>query len=269
MSGLTFGIGPAGHDSWEPNVVERFRGRISDLLGQEVSTRVTTTYLELLEELSAGGTQLAWLPPAIFARAEEVHGGRLLAVCTRVKTPGYRGVLFVRADSSIASPDDLSGSTVAWVDPASSAGYLYPRWSLLQRGIDPERIFREQRMLGTHGAVVRAVSEGDVDVGATYLNLGPSTREPTVPHSAAGWTGKGLSDDFRPVLMTPIIPNDVICASKELSPSKGQEITAALFQFHETEDGAAILRDLFQADRFGPGRSADYATVRAAFRLIP
>jgi phosphonate transport system substrate-binding protein len=269
MDVLGFGVGPAGRESWEPDAPERFGKQLSSLLGRPVETRVAESYVELLDRLRSSQTQLAWLPPAVFARAEEEYGARMVATCVRMKTLGYRGVLFVRSDSTMNEPEDLAGSSVAWVDPASAAGYLYPRWTLLRHGLDPRHLFRQEKMLGTHGSVVRAVDTGEVDVGATYLNLGPSDADPPLARSTAGWTALAASDRFRPVLVSPLIPNDVICCHHGMAPTECHAISEILFRFHRSEQGADILEGLFQAARFGPGRSADYATVRAALRLIP
>ena len=59
---------------------------------------------------------------------------------------------------------------VGWVDPDSCGGYLFPRAALAERGFDPKKHFKEEKLLGSHGAVVRAVESGDIDCGATYLN---------------------------------------------------------------------------------------------------
>ena len=79
---------------------------------------------------------------------------------TCARTPGSRRV------------EDLRGKTIAFVDPASSSGYIYPMVLLIQKGLvknrDPKTFFREVVFSGAHDASMRALLNGHVDAIASF-----------------------------------------------------------------------------------------------------
>ena len=77
----------------------------------------------------------------------------------------------------ITFPDDyrveeLRGRTIAFVDPASSSGYIYPMVLLIRRGLvrdrDPKTFFKDALFAGTHEAALRALLQGRVDAAASF-----------------------------------------------------------------------------------------------------
>src|SRR5204862_4784158 len=78
----------------------------------------------------------------------------------------------VRKESGIKSVEELRGKTIAFVDPASSSGYIYPMVLLVQRGLvrnrDPKTFFREVVFSGAHDASMRALLNGHVDAIASF-----------------------------------------------------------------------------------------------------
>ena len=62
--------------------------------------------------------------------------------------------------------------TVAFVDPASSSGYIYPMVLLIKQGLvrdrDPKSFFKDALFAGTHDAALRAVAQGRVDAAASF-----------------------------------------------------------------------------------------------------
>src|SRR5258708_931375 len=130
-----------------PAALERFGAQLAHEIGEPITVGVVPTYAALEAALAAGEAQLAWLPPILRDGASE-----------------YCSVLFVRADSDVFTLSDLRGSTVAWVDLCSAAGYLLPRLHLVAEGLRLESLFGQERFLGSHDAVVRAVFDGTADV---------------------------------------------------------------------------------------------------------
>src|SRR5262245_54373726 len=99
-------------------------------LEQDVQARVAPSYDSLVGDMERDRVQVAWMSPALLVLAEERLSLRPLVSTVRGDKTGYRSVLFVSRESIWQSLDELAGKTVAWVDPSSAAGYLYPRLHL-------------------------------------------------------------------------------------------------------------------------------------------
>jgi phosphonate transport system substrate-binding protein len=82
------------------------------------------------------------------------------------KQPHYKSTIITRPDSGIENLGDLRGKTLAFVDPTSTSGYLYPRKGLVEAGLDPDKDLGRTTFAGGHDAVALAVKNGTVDAGA-------------------------------------------------------------------------------------------------------
>ncbi|HJL14100.1 MAG TPA: phosphate/phosphite/phosphonate ABC transporter substrate-binding protein [Sandaracinaceae bacterium LLY-WYZ-13_1] len=257
---LTLATGPVLLDDEGESLRRRLAMRLVDSLHRPVAVVPTRTYAEVAAMIARGDAQLAWLPPAIFVRAEADPGVRVLAAVERSRGAGYRGVLFAPAAAPIHELSDLEGSRVAWVDRDSCAGHLFPRLALRQRGLEPSELFGEEIFAGSHGSAVRAVMNGDADVGATHAQ----TLDDGQTLMLAGWQPYAGNDGMRPLLVTDPIPSDVICAAADLDDETRGAVREALLSLHDA--GEELLDELFGGPRLVPASSDDYEPVRAAMK---
>ncbi len=255
---LRVGVGPIAAGAARQALRDRAREVLSRALDEEITLEASPNYVELAKTMD-GSADIVWLPPALCVRALD-RGMTLLLASVRDAGTQYHGALFVPASSLRYRPEDLDGLRVAWVDADSCGGYLFPRAALAERGFDPKKHFKEEKMLGSHGAVVRAVDAGEVDCGATYLNsmLDGSTQ--------AGWTREGKTA-MRAVLVSRPIPADALCAAPSLSAERRERIASVLGELHDNPDGSQILRELFQVTRLEPTSPMRYETVRNAMKM--
>lgn len=241
-------------------VRESFAEALGGVLGDPVEIVALADYDALGDALVRGDVDFAWLPPAVYV-AIESSGVELLLACARVAGASYRAALFARADSSIRAPTDLWGTRVAWVHERSAAGYLFPRMELKIQGLKPDEVFDEQHVLGSHGAVVRAVALGEADVGATYVTIDAGGRP-----VRRGWESEVASDAMRAVLLTEPIPSDVVCAAAGVDKGRRAALTDALMALHDTAAGRRALASFFGAERLEATLPSHYDAIRAAYR---
>ncbi len=79
----------------------------------------------------------------------------------------YHSHIFVRKDSGIKGVKDLKGKVMAYVDKATTAGYIFPVAYLRDNGVaDIDNFFSEHFFTGSHDAAIFAVLDGRADVGA-------------------------------------------------------------------------------------------------------
>ncbi len=269
MARLRFGIGPVG--GGDGALLRRAADVLTRVAATGIDLVVASTYAELLASLGRDELQIAWLPPILCVRAIDA-GATLLLGAVRGEGKLYHGALFVLPGSRARTAHDLRGTRVAWVDPDSCGGYLFPRLALTETGLDPTTLFAREVVLGSHGAVVEAVARGEVDCGATYLELHDGQT------ANAGWTrpggadaagGAGGPDAMRTVLVSPPIPTDALCASASLGRAARDRLSDALGALHRDRDGAEVVRALFQVSRFEPALPRHYDLVRRALNLGP
>jgi phosphate/phosphite/phosphonate ABC transporter binding protein len=264
MKKITFGIGPVALGEGGKELRERFAKLLARTFNLRVTLVTARSYTRLMRRCLNGELDLAWLPPAVFVRVmDQMHSTQLLLGVER-RPPGfYRGAIFARPDSDITTPEDLEDTVVAWVDPNSAAGFLFPRFALMSRGLHPDRIFAQEEFFRSHEAVVRAVESGNVDVGATYVRN--VADDPSSAVLSAGWTDHGA--EMRVVLETRTIPHDVVCAPLSLGDDLQEKVVEAFSKIHEAEDGKAVLRGILQVERFVKPDPAAYQIVRSALNV--
>lgn len=137
-------------------------------LGLEIEIDVTTNYTAAILAMKYGHIDMAWFGPFSYILAAEEAGAEAIVNGVRRDTGNstYRTIFITKAGSGIETLDDLRGHTFAFVDPASTSGYLIPMKILLENDINPEDDFPTWYYAGTHNAVQLAVKQGTVDAGA-------------------------------------------------------------------------------------------------------
>jgi len=266
MERLVFATGPIARAESRKRPRLAFRRTLSSELDLEVVVVVASTYAELSGLIARGHAHVAWLPPAVCVRTCTEHPVEILLRSVRPAGDCFRGALFVKTDSPWQRLEDLRGSRVAWVDYDSCSGYLFPRLTLLDRGIEPESWFAGQYVLGSHDAVIRAVAVDRADVGATFVDgAGQGNGEARYP----GWSLSVDASDMRIIAVSDPIPSDTICVLESLPSDLKVRLTEALTTMHTEEAGADVLRGLFGADRFELAEEADYEAVRRAVLAAP
>jgi phosphonate transport system substrate-binding protein len=244
MGVLRFGVGPIAAGDERAKIRLHAESALARAIASHAILVVTQSYKELEDALERGDVDLAWLPPALCVRAID-RGATLLLGCVRASEKTYRAALFVRADSPRRTPADLAGARAAWVDPDSCSGYLFPRIALSEdHGLDPSTLFSEEKMLGSHAAVIAAVTKRQADCGATFA--------------------ANVPDDMRWIVTSAPIPNDAVCASPSMVRARRDALGTALSELHRGTDGALVLRDLFDVARLEPALPRHYDLVRRA-----
>src|SRR5690606_981091 len=116
-----------------------------------------------------------------------------------------------------------------------------------------------------HVSVGRAVDTGDLQVGATFVQKASDASD--APIVSAGWELTGPRERMRALLGSEPIPADAIVASAACGAELRRRFGVALLHLHESEEGAAVLRELFSVDRFETATLDRYEAVSAAMRV--
>jgi len=163
----------------------------------------------------------------------------------------YHGHLFVRADSGIRSVKQLRGKRMAFVDRATTAGYVFPLALLREAGVrSPDRFFAEYYFTGSHDAAVAAVLERKADVGAAKHSVYDRVRS----------ENPAIDRELLIIAESPSVPSNGLCVRKGLDPRVEVSLKQALLALEKDPDGGAVLEQ-FGAIRFIETTAADYGPV--------
>jgi phosphate/phosphite/phosphonate ABC transporter binding protein len=227
--------------------LDSFCESLAEAVGSAVTAHGFGHYRDLLEAMHEGKVDVAWLPPVIALRA--TARGRTIPIALPIRggVASFSSALFTRPGSGIKGPRDLIAVRAAWVDRQSAAGYLVIRGSLRAQGVDLDRAFAAESFLGSHEAVVQAVLNGVVDVGATFAHLDPLRQ--TVVH--AGWGDRAVQS----ICFAGPIPSDVVAASIRLPVPQIRAVQRALCALPGHAGLRAAAEKLFGAEGFIEARA--------------
>ena len=104
----------------------------------EVERKAWPTYKSLGESVREGTSDIAWLPPVVYAWLAE--GVNPLGFIARGGSSTYSAALVTLEESGLRTLADLRKARprkrAGWVDPWSAAGYVVPRIELSRAGLD-------------------------------------------------------------------------------------------------------------------------------------
>lgn len=147
-------------------------------IGARVEGFVTIDHAAAVEALRNGDADISFMGALPFVLAEnEIGAAPLLSEIYR-DAPNYTGRVFVRRDSGIKSLANLKGRDIAFADPISESGYMYPIAEFEKAGLiaEPgaaENFFGRIFFAGGYQQAMQAMAEGLVDAaGASqYADL--------------------------------------------------------------------------------------------------
>ena len=239
---------------------EEFAQALGKLYGAPVRVTVASDYAAVIEALRNRTADLAFVHPAGYVLASREAKARIVARNLWHGKSTFTSRIYVRKDSGIKTLEELRGKTMAFVDPTSTSGYIYPMVLLIQRGLvkdrDPKSFFREVMYAGAHDAAMRALLNGHVDSIASF----DMAREQYLSDPAE-------REKITFVAETPPIPEAGIAARDGLDPAAFARVRGALLQMRGPAY-AALLKRMYDIDGFEPAEDRDYDPVRAAVELL-
>jgi phosphonate transport system substrate-binding protein len=237
-----------------------FAAELGKKLGLSIKVYMPTDYLGVVEALRNKTADLAFVHPAGYVFANREAKAQIVAIDVWHGKTSYTSRIYVRKESGLNSLEALRGKTIAFVDPGSTSGYVYPMVLLIKKGLvkerDPKTFFKDAMFAGTHEAALLALLNGSVDAVASF-DLAPQ---------------QYLKDKERVEKLTYIaetdpIPEAGVIVRDGLDPGLVKKLHDSLMVFNAPEY-RPILKDFYGIDGFAPGRDSDYDPVREAIDLL-
>jgi phosphonate transport system substrate-binding protein len=221
-------------------------------IGVPVRFTILSRYGNILESFESGRMDAAFFGSFTGALAIERLG--VVPLARPVNLDGkstYRGFLFVRKDGGIQDAAGMRGKRMAFVDRATTAGYLFPlAWLRAQGFRDGARLFSETWFTGSHDAAIAAVLDRQADVGAAKDSVYERVRA----------ENPRVDGELRIIATSPPVPSNGLCVRRDLEPDLREALRRALLDLTSEPEGAKVLAQ-FGALRFVEAGVKDYAPV--------
>lgn len=166
-------------------------------------------------------------------------------------TSTYHGYLFTRKDTGITGITEMKNKKMAYVDKATTAGYIFPRAYLKDNGItDADHFFSEVFFAGSHDAAINAVLNRKADLGAAKHSVYDREKK----HDPR------VEKELVILAESPPVPSNGLCVRSGLPESIRNKLKTALLSLHSEPDGKTVLLQ-FGALKFIDTTADDYQPV--------
>jgi phosphonate transport system substrate-binding protein len=163
----------------------------------------------------------------------------------------YHGYMFARKDSNIKNVGDMKGKKMAFVEKATTAGYIFPVAYLRQHGVNDYRsFFKEFYFTGSHDASIYAVLDRKADVGASKHSIYDRVRK----------TDPRVDKDLVVIAESAKVPSNGLCVRKGLDKGIKKSLRHALLNLDKDPEGKGVL-EKFGALKFIDTTYDDYEIV--------
>ncbi|HID66938.1 MAG TPA: phosphate/phosphite/phosphonate ABC transporter substrate-binding protein, partial [Roseibacterium sp.] len=237
--------------------IKEISAYLSQRIGVPVNGFVTIDHAAAVEALRNGDADISFMGALPFVLAEaEIGAVPLLSEIYR-GAPTYKGRIFVRRDSGITSLEDLRGKDIAFADPISESGYLFPLDLFIEAGLvaDPAKaddFFGRTYFAGGYQQAMQAMATGLVDAATASqyadLLLTPDQQSQVI------WIGE-----------TAPLPSHLVIARTGLDSDLQDRFVAAMMSLNEPEN-AAYLRYIYGPDGYAIADKDVFEPIRAAAR---
>jgi phosphonate transport system substrate-binding protein len=237
------------------NQMERFQP-LAEYLTKKTGVRVKITILSrygnIVDRFVTDKMDGAFFGSFTGALAIEKLGVEPLARPVNVDgSSTYHGYIFVRKDSGIRSVRDMKGKKMAFVEKATTAGYIFPVAYLRQNGVaDIDSFFGEYYFAGSHDAAIQAVLDGRADIGAAKHSIYDLVKE----------KDPRVDKELTILAESAKVPSNGLCVRKGLNSAIRKNLKMTLLNMHDTEEGRKVL-EKFGAIKFIETTVADYEPV--------
>lgn len=243
---------------------EEFRTDMQEALGVEIEELEGSDYATGIEAMKAGKLDVLLVSPMSYYQAKKVAGAEPLVTTTSMGAEEYKTVFIVGgSDTQSQALADLRGKSFAFVDPASSSGYLYPKMALIKElDLDPEKLenpdyfFKTVTYSGKHDTSVMGVAKGDYEAAAVAAQ------------TISGLVDAGMitKDDVRVIGETEVIPNALYVVRGDLPEDIKEQLKAFYLNYENTD----YFENLYgsQDVRFVEAKDEDYSFVQEMVQTL-
>ncbi len=235
------------------------RKYLSDRLGVTVNFTSLSRYGNIIDRFTSEKMDGAFFGSFTYVLARRQLGVEPLARPVNLDgTSTYHGYIFARKDSGITTVRDMKGMRFAFVEHATTAGYIFPLAFFKASGIHDLHTYLGQSFFaGSHDAAILAVLNKEADVGAA---------KNTIYEQLAGENPR-IERELLILASSGVVPQNCLAVRKDLDPKLKLELKQVLLSMNKDSEGAEVLRR-FGARGFVETMDRDYAYLYSLSRQV-
>ena len=235
--------------------VERYKplaDYLSKRIGAKIKLKVLSRYGNIIDNFVSNGMDAAFFGSFTYTLAHAKLGVQVLARPEDLDGRStYYGMIIVRRDSGIRTARDMEGKRFAFVDKATTAGYLLPLNYFHKNGIRNYRAYlKETYFAGTHEDVIYDVLTKKADIGAAKNTIYDKLMK----------EDDRIKKEMLVIEKSPDVPENGLAVRKDLDDTLKEKLRDALLRMHENPKGLSVLKN-FGARRFIETTDLDYEPV--------
>lgn len=231
-------------------------------LKMEFKVLVPQSFVAVVESLGTERVDMAVMNSFGYVLAHEKYGAEVFLMGSFKGRNDYWGQIITRNDGP-KTMQDLNGKTFAFVDPASTSGYL-----LADKALRDDKIkLKEHIFAGKHDVVVNMVYQGRVDAGATYHTL-PDNGIPQDARKLVSTQYPDVWDKVKILKITGPIPNDPVVFRKGFPIDIRDKIIREMKSFVKTPIGKDTMMNLYHMDDLVDAKNSDWDSLRNILKEI-
>lgn len=226
-------------------------------LKMHVAVELPTSYIAVIEAFGSKRADAAILNTFGYILASEKYGAVAKLKLVNRGRDEYYGQIIAHKDGP-KNIKQLNNKKFAFVDPASTSGFLLPTRLFKQENIK----IKEHVFSGRHDSVVMAVYQKKVDAGATFYTPPDEDGTPKDARWIVRTQYPDVFDKVRILKLTGPIPNDPLTLRKDLPEELKSKIVLAFQNYIKTEEGKKVLMDMYHITDFKEATDKDYDVIR-------
>ena len=251
---------PSGNPLDILDKMEPLISHLEDELGITIKPEFANSYAEFTKKMVDGEYyDVAFCAPFQYIAAHDKANYSAVLRPVRHGADTYIGVI-ITANPAITSLSQLKGKNIAFVDPNSTSGFLFPLGVLAENGLTLKD-FRHQFLDG-HDNVVLNVLSGSFDAGAVFEGAEKAYGKERASQLRVLPGGKTAAIYNEPIAMSPSFLKD--------QPELARRIIAAISNLENSERGRNALKVYGEGvNRFVEAVDSEYDTVRQYKERLP
>jgi phosphonate transport system substrate-binding protein len=231
---------------------------LSKKIDMTIRLTVLSRYGNIIDNFTSTGMDGAFFGSFTYTLAHARLGVEVLARPVNLNgTSMYHGLIFVRKDSRIKSVYQMKGKRFAFVDKATTAGYLLPLAYFKEHGENYRTFLKESYFAGTHEDAILDVLNRKADIGAAKNTV----------YERLAASGDRINRELVILERSPEVPENGLAVRKGLDDSLKKKLRGAFLTMHEDPEGAVIL-EAFGVRGFIETNDTDYQPVYRYAREI-